>query len=99
MQARDLAFYGFVKSGQKESFNYSFKPTKRGAYHWKNIHVFLRSFLSLLERRVIIETPQSFLVYPSVLPMKNSEFLIFIQQVQQRQIKKIILLDHTIKIE
>lgn len=99
MQARDLAFYGFVKSGQKESFNYSFKPTKRGAYHWKNIHVFLRSFLSLLERRVIIETPQSVLVYPSVLQMKNFEFLMFSQQTQQRGIKKIRRLGHNNEFE
>lgn len=99
MQARDLAFYGFVKSGQEEDFSYSFKPTKRGAYQWNNIHVFLRSFLSLLERRIIIETPQSVLVYPSVLQMKNFEFLMFSQQTQQRGIKKIRRLGHNNEFE
>jgi len=99
MQARDLTFYGFVKTGSEERFSYSFKPTQRGAYEWKNIHVFIRSFVSLLERRIIIEAPQSVLVYPSVLQMKNFEFLMFNQHTQQRGIKKIRRLGHNNEFE
>src|SRR5690554_216192 len=99
MQARDLTFYGFVKTGSEERFSYSFKPTQRGAYEWKNIHIFIRSFVSLLERRIIIEAPQSVLVYPSVLQMKNFEFLMFNQHTQQRGIKKIRRLGHNNEFE
>lgn len=99
MQARNLTFYGFVKTGREERFSYSFKPTQRGAYEWKNIHVFIQSFVSLLERRIIIEAPQSVLVYPSVLQMKNFEFLMFNQHTQQRGIKKIRRLGHNNEFE
>lgn len=99
MQARDLTFYGFVKPDNKELFTYSFKPTHRGEYEWKNIHVFIRTFLSLLERRIIVEASQKALVYPSILQMKNFEFLIFNQQTQQRGIKKIRRLGHNNEFE
>lgn len=99
MQARDLIFYGFVKAGNEEHFSYTFKPTERGEYEWKNIHVFVRSIVNLLERRIIVEAPQKVLVYPSVLQMKNFEFLIFNQQTQQRGIKKIRRLGHNNEFE
>lgn len=99
MQARDLSFQKLIKSGGKEQFAYTFQPTKRGTYEWNNIHVFIRSFLSLLERRIIVETPQKVLVYPSVLQMKNYEFLIFNQQTQQRGVKKIRRLGHNNEFE
>lgn len=99
MQARDLTFYGFIKPGNQAHFTYSFKPTQRGEYEWKNIHIFIRSFIRLLERRSIVETPQKVLVYPSVIQMKNVEFLIFNQQTQQRGIKKIRRLGHNNEFE
>src|SRR5690554_410447 len=99
MQARDLQFYGFVKIGNKEQFSYSFKPTQRGEYEWKNIHIFIRSFLNIMERRIIIEAPQKVGVYPSVLQMKNFEFLMFNQHTQQRGIKKIRRLGHNNEFE
>jgi uncharacterized protein (DUF58 family) len=99
MQARDLTFNGYVKAGSEEQFSYTFKPTERGEYEWKNLHVFIRSFINLLERRIIIEAPEKVLVYPSILQMKNFEFLIFNQQTQQRGIKKIRRLGHNNEFE
>ncbi|RYM34099.1 DUF58 domain-containing protein [Brumimicrobium glaciale] len=99
MQARDLTFNGYIKAGSEEQFSYTFKPTERGEYEWKNLHVFIRSFINLLERRIIIEAPEKVLVYPSILQMKNFEFLIFNQQTQQRGIKKIRRLGHNNEFE
>jgi uncharacterized protein (DUF58 family) len=99
MQARDLTFHGFVKVGGEKKLSYTFKPAQRGEYTWKNIHVFIRSFINLLERRIIVEALEKALVYPSVLQMKNFEFLIFNQQTQQRGIKKIRRLGHNNEFE
>lgn len=99
MQARDLSFHGFINAGNQEQFSYTFKPTERGEYEWRDIHVFIRSFINLLERRIIVEAPEKVLVYPSVLQMKNFEFLIFNQQTQQRGIKKIRRLGHNNEFE
>src|SRR5690554_5455894 len=99
MQARDLTFKRYIKAGNQNVFTYPFYPTKRGAFEWNNLHIFIRSFLSLLERRIIVETPQKTTVYPSVLQMKNFEFLIFNQQTQQRGIKKIRRLGHNHEFE
>ena len=99
MQARDMTFYGFIKAGNLAQFSYTFKPTQRGEYEWKNLHVFIRSFINLLERRIIVEAPEKALVYPSVLQMKNFEFLMFNQHTQQRGIKKIRRLGHNNEFE
>lgn len=99
MQARDLSFSSFVKVGKKRRFFYVFHPTERGTYQWKDIHVFIRSFLGLLERRIIFSAQQKVPVYPSVVQMKNFEFLMFNRQTQQRGIKKIRRLGHNNEFE
>ena len=99
MQARNLSFFSFARVGKKCRFSYVFCPTKRGTYKWKNIHVFVSSFLGLLERRIIFSSAQEVPVYPSVLQMKNFEFLMFNRQTQQRGIKKLRRLGHNNEFE
>ncbi|MFA5574029.1 MAG: DUF58 domain-containing protein [Brumimicrobium sp.] len=82
LQARNLAFQGFLKKNESLSYKYKFVPTKRGVYQWKDFHVFLHSFFRLLERRIIVPFSQEVSVYPSVLQMKKLEFLMFNKQTQ-----------------
>ena len=99
MQARDLTFSTFLPVGKNHPFYYSFTPKRRGSYEWKNIHVFVRSIISLLERRIIFSASEKVEVYPSVLQMKKFELIIFNQQSQQRGIKKIRRLGHNSEFE
>lgn len=99
MQARDLVFSALLMPKKKHTFTYDFLPTRRGQYQWGKVHLFMRSFLSLVKRRVIIDETQSADVYPSVLQMKKYEFLMFNQQSQDRGIKKIRRIGHNNEFE
>ena len=99
MQARDLSFSGFLLPKKKTTFSYTFRPTKRGIFEWGKTHIFIRSFLGLVKRRVILDTSQTADVYPSVQQMKKYEFLMFNQQSQDRGIKKIRRIGHNNEFE
>jgi uncharacterized protein (DUF58 family) len=89
MQARDMRFTGTLSPKSTLDFSYSFVPKKRGAYKWGNTHVFMRSLLSLVKRRIIISNETQANVYPSVMQMKKYAFEVFHHQSQQKGIKKI----------
>ncbi len=99
MQARSLSFTKTLFPKRKTVLSYTFRPTRRGVYEWGNVHVFLRSFLSLVKRRVILDASQTSDVFPSVVQMKKYEFLMFNQQSQDRGIKKIRRIGHNNEFE
>ncbi|PKR82076.1 hypothetical protein CW751_01695 [Brumimicrobium salinarum] len=93
MQARSLTFQNSLKANKEKSFTYTFTPSKRGVYEWKNIHVFLATLIGLVERRIIVEANEKITVYPSIKQMNDFEFYIFNHQSQQRGIKKFVVWD------
>ena len=99
MQARDLCFKKTLGPKKKAEFTYTFIPKKRGLYDWGDIHVILRSVLSLVKRKIILKQEMTVNVYPSVAQMKKYEFYVFNQQTQQKGIKKIRRLGHNNEFE
>lgn len=99
MQARDLNFTTLLGPKKEVEFSYVFTPKKRGAYEWGDIHILLRSAISLVKRKVILHTSETVTVYPSVAQMKKYEFYVFHQQTQQKGIKKIRRLGHNNEFE
>lgn len=99
MQARGLYFTAFLQIKKVTKFNYTFRPTKRGSYDWGNLHVFLRSFLSLVKRRIIVKAKETAHVYPSVVQMKKYAFMMFNQQSEERGVKRIRRIGHNSEFE
>jgi uncharacterized protein (DUF58 family) len=99
MQARDLFFTKALGPKKEVVFTYLFTPKKRGSYEWGNLHVIIRSAISLVKRKLLIEQHSSVNVYPSVAQMKKYEFYVFNQQSQQKGIKKIRRLGHNNEFE
>jgi uncharacterized protein (DUF58 family) len=99
MQARNLSFSRLITPKEKTTFSYAFRPTKRGEYHWGRIHVFIRSFLSLVKRRVVFDAEDVADVYPSVVQMKKYEFIMFNQQSQEKGVKRIRRIGHNNEFE
>jgi uncharacterized protein (DUF58 family) len=99
MQARNLKFTFALGPKKSQKRSYSFTPKRRGIFEWGDIHVFVRSFLFLVKRRIIIPQECKVDVYPSVRQMKKYEFQIFNQQTQERGIKKIRRLGHNSEFE
>jgi uncharacterized protein (DUF58 family) len=99
MQSRNLKFTVALGPKKSQRRSYSFTPKRRGIYDWGDLHVFVRSFLFLVKRRIIIPQEYTIDVYPSVRQMKKYEFQIFNQQTQVRGIKKIRRLGHNNEFE
>ena len=99
MQARDLHFTKALGPKKQTVFTYFFTPKKRGEYTWGDIHIIIRSVISLVKRKIVLEQHTAVNVYPSVAQMKKYEFYVFNQQTQQKGIKKIRRLGHNNEFE
>ena len=88
-QERTKSFHGKIVSGVETDLKYVLLPKKRGKFHFNDAYLFLKTFLSLVERRIIYKNDDTFHVYPSVLQMKKYELLVFQQQKTSSGIKRI----------
>ena len=88
-QERTKCFSGKIPSGVELTLNYVLQPKARGKFHFNNAYLFLKSFIRLVERRIVYENQDAFHVYPSVLQMKKYELLVFQQQKTSTGIKRI----------
>lgn len=88
-QIRDFEKKISLNRGISKSIKYSLKPTKRGAYVFHNINLFISTFFNLVQKRVEIESEQEVAVYPSILQMKRYELQLFSQTAVFQGIKKV----------
>lgn len=89
MQKRSSAETLVLLPRKKKSFDYVFQPTERGKYFFRNVSVYVRSPLFLIQRKITLPLEQEVHVYPSVLQMKQFELKVFNQQTQTQGIKKV----------
>ncbi|MGM0477996.1 MAG: DUF58 domain-containing protein [Bacteroidota bacterium] len=99
MQARDLSFHQLVMPQRGSEFNYEFIPHHRGEYEWGTTIVFIRSFLSLTQRKIEFSKREKAIAYPSVQQMKRFDFILFNQKNLELGIKKIRRLGHNNEFE
>jgi uncharacterized protein (DUF58 family) len=88
-QERTKVCTGKLAGSSQVEIKYNLTPKKRGAYHFNDAFLFLKTFIGLAERRIIYPNSDSFHVYPSVLQMKKYELLVFQQQKTASGIKRI----------
>jgi uncharacterized protein (DUF58 family) len=88
-QERTKVYTGKLAGSSRVEIKYNLTPKKRGAYHFNDAFLFLKTFIGLAERRIIYPNSDSFRVYPSVLQMKKYELLVFQQQITASGIKRI----------
>jgi len=74
-QKRDFLINTNLKARESETLVYELRPTSRGEYMFKNINIFLKSPLGLIERRIVVNAEHVIPVYPSVIQMKKYELL------------------------
>lgn len=93
-QQRDFCITSQISPEDSLTLNYQLKPLKRGAYHFGDIHLFLRSKIGLMERRHTTKAAQMVKVYPSIIQMEMFELMVFSADRQQAGIKRIRKLGH-----
>lgn len=72
-QQRDFKIAMDLKSGAEVITNYSLRPVERGEYIFRDIHVFTKSPLQLVVRRITINAEQMVKVLPSFLTLRQYE--------------------------
>jgi len=99
-QIRDFEESLVLPAGAEKKLSYTVRPVKRGAYFFGKLHLFIRSFLGLLERRLsYLEDPMEVPVYPSILQMKNMELMAFNRISTRQGIKRIRRIGHSYEFE
>jgi uncharacterized protein (DUF58 family) len=74
-QKRDFSVQLNLSSLKEEKLVYELRPKIRGEYFFRNINIYISSFLGLVERRIIFEQNQMIPVYPSIIQMKKFELI------------------------
>lgn len=72
-QRRDFKLTLTLKPDTEVTTKYSLRPVERGEYVFHDIHVFTKSPLQLITRRITVSTEQTVKVLPSFLTLRHYE--------------------------
>lgn len=78
---------------------YSIRPVTRGEYVFGKIHVFIRSTIGLISRRISTEQPLALPVFPSIIQMKKYEIKTFARTATEYGVKKVRRIGHSYEFE
>ncbi len=98
-QKRDFVIDLDLAAGSEHEVPYSLRPVVRGEYAFGDIHVFIKSNLGLLERRITSQAEELVPVYPSIQQMKQLELKAFERTTNQDGIKKMRRIGHSYEFE
>ncbi|MEI6866334.1 DUF58 domain-containing protein [Flavicella sp.] len=88
-QERDFNIQKKIKPFTSRSINYTLQPTKRGEYHFGQLHIYAKSTIGLISRRFSFEGNKTVKTYPSFLQLKKYDFLSINHKSHYSGIKKI----------
>jgi uncharacterized protein (DUF58 family) len=98
-QRRDLTFHINLPSGENKTIAYYLRPVKRGEYAFGSVNIFVKTPLSILQRRFRFSADALVPVYPSYIQMRKYELLAISNQLTETGIKKIRRIGHNMEFE
>jgi len=98
-QRRDLLFVAALPARANKIIDYQLRPTKRGAYEFGFINVYITSALRLVKRRFRFNQPQTVPVYPSYLQMRKYQLMAIHNRLSEAGIKKTRRIGHSMEFE
>lgn len=78
---------------------YTVRPLTRGEYIFGSVHVFIRSVVGLISRRMSSEQNLALPVYPSIIQMKKYEIKTFARTATEYGVKKVRRIGHSYEFE
>jgi uncharacterized protein (DUF58 family) len=99
LQKRDFELSLWLSGGEERILNYTITPQNRGEYKFQDLHVFVRTFLGLVQRRITNTEPSVVPVYPSVIQMKKYELMALKQTATMQGVKKMRRIGHSYEFE
>ncbi len=98
-QQRDFSFKFLLEGNEKKKIIYPLLPVTRGVFQFGNINLFLKSFIGMLQRKLVIASATESSVYPSVLQMKQYELKARARISTQEGIKRLRRIGHSYEFE
>lgn len=98
-QKRDFSIQHLLPAGKEEKLVYELRPKLRGEYHFRNLNIFIRSMLGLVDRRIVIDQKQMIPVYPSIFQMKKFELIAMSRISTFPGVKKLRKIGHSYEFE
>ncbi|MCP4456452.1 MAG: DUF58 domain-containing protein, partial [Cytophagales bacterium] len=90
LQIRDMSFsLKGLKPGFKRDLDYQIRPSERGIYSFGNTHIFVRTVISFIKRRVTKPTAEDVKVYPSFIQARKFSFMALNDRISEVGVKKI----------
>lgn len=78
---------------------YAVRPVTRGEYAFGNVHVFIRSTIGLVIRKISSDKNVVLPVYPSIIQMKKYEIKAFARTATEYGVKKVRRIGHSYEFE
>lgn len=98
-QKRDLWFKTYLKPAAQKTITYTLRPTKRGAYIFGKIRLYVQSPIGLLSRRFNMGGDVTVPVYPSFLQLRRYELMAISNRLNEVGVKKIRRLGHSMEFD
>lgn len=98
-QVRDFEVNLALPAGQSRIIENQWTPLTRGIYAFGDTHVFARTRIGMIERRIVFPSAQSVSVYPSIVQMKCYELRAIRHIAHETGIKKMRRIGHSYEFE
>lgn len=99
LQIRDFLFRIQLLPNVSKEQVYTVRPLTRGDYIFGNTHLFIKSAIGLISRRITSEQQLTLPVYPSIIQMKKYEIKTFARTATEYGVKKVRRIGHSYEFE
>lgn len=99
LQLRDSLYKIQLLPGIEVKQTYVVRPLSRGDYAFGCVHLFIRSGIGIISRRITREQKVNLPVYPSIVQMKKYEIKTFARTATEYGVKKVRRIGHSYEFE
>ncbi len=99
LQRRDFLMRLWLSGSTERILSYTLRPLSRGEYLFQDLHVFARTILGLVQRRITFGVHKTVPVYPSVIQMKHFALMQSRQTATLQGVKKMRRIGHSYEFE
>jgi uncharacterized protein (DUF58 family) len=98
-QIRDFLFHISLQPFGTAAHRYMLRPLTRGQYEFGKVHLFVRSPIGLIRRRISSPSNVAIPVYPSIIQMKKYELKTQARTAVEHGVKKVRRIGHSYEFE
>ncbi|HEX4851188.1 MAG TPA: DUF58 domain-containing protein, partial [Puia sp.] len=98
-QMRNFSIHATIAANETADIHYKVRPTQRGEYFFRDLNIFVKSPLNLVNRRLIIPSEKMVKVLPSFFALRQYELLAYSNQLAESGSRRIRKIGHSLEFE